>query len=256
MRRAVSDIGLVCFESKLGLARSLPISARVGKSAYPSFALVAVGAHREASVSPGFEEDSTEPYFAFPDEPSRHFVVSEFNRAGSSALPCSALAEGSEVAHRFVRRTPDSLLQNVTMPFEELQFAGSPGTFAGRLVVVGVTGVNDIVPDLAGRRDGVFWQADAINNLLLDEVIKPVDDFDQLLAMLLVAILAMLLALKLRAKKVALWGSMIGLWAATVVVTIVLYGRFGLLLNPVYFILASIAAWWIARRFGQRWIIK
>ena len=91
---------------------------------------------------------------------------------------------------------------------------------------------------------------------LLDEAIVPLDDFDQLLSMLVLSVLAMVMALKLRSNKPALWAAMIGFSILIVVGTVFLYGRFGLLANPVYFLLALIGAWWLAIKFGPRWIIR
>jgi hypothetical protein len=41
-----------------------------------------------------------------------------------------------------------------------------------------------------------------------------------------------------------------------VALTIYFYGVHGLLLNPVYCLLALWIAWWMAGRFGKTWLTK
>lgn len=262
LRAVVADVGYLCYESKLSLTRSLPISARVAGTLYPSFALASFAAFAGGSVVEGPGSNVAKPTVAIPDRASVQFDVSELNDVRRRTNTCSFIGNGDLVAHRFIRRTPDELLGKITMAWPDAteRSATAPdalrAAFAGRLVLVGVLGRGDTVSDLAGMRDGVLWQADAINNLLLDEIIVPMPDGYQLMLMLLLAGFATAVRLQLSAHR-RVRVAVVSLMSTAIVIFVVfLYGSFGVLVNPVYYLIAVWLSWWAAGRFGETWLVN
>jgi len=260
LRRVASAVGFLCYEKKLGLTRSLPISALISNTPHSSFALEAVAAFKGARVIPGFYDGNEAPALELTGQDAIHFEISEINRADRKLATCDAVGDGDLVAHRFIRRTPDEMLASITLTAKGLeQYVASEqfealADLRGKLVLVGVLGRGDIVHDLAGDRDGVFWQADALNNLLLDEVIKPVGDGVQLVLMLILAVSILALCLRLSGRPATRVAVMIMASAAIVLFAVYLYGRHDVLLNPVYFLIAIWLAWLLAARFGKKWL--
>ena len=261
LRTAAVGLGHLCFESKMGLARSLPIVANASGGQYPSLALTAYAAFHRGQVLTGEKAEVAEPVILFPDRPSVKFAVSEVNDANRKTEACPLIRDGDQVAHRFIRFSPDQQLARITMSAAELRqsLASDPAAvrnqLENKLVLVGVLGVGDIVHDLAGDRDGVFWHADAINNLLLDETIIPLRDSAQLLMMLLLAGVAAALRLEFRSRKRIGILVLIVLSASVPVFAVWTYGRHGYLINPAYHLLALWLAWWAAGRFGKTWVL-
>jgi len=260
VRSEVAAVGFVCVETKLGLARSLPISALASGMPYSSFALEAVAEFEAGRILPGLQGDDDAPVLLFSDRPSVRFGISEVNTARRRVKTCELIDDGDLVAHRFIRRTPDDMLAEITTTFSDLKedLASAPAAVSmmlrDKLVLVGVLGREDTVPDRAGIRDGVMWQADAINNLLLREDIAPMSDGYQLILMLILAGLAVALSLQLAGRTRRQIAALGVTSIAVVLFAVYLYGRHGVLLNPVYGLLAVWVAWWVAKRFGKTWL--
>lgn len=260
VRSVAAAVGFLCYEKKLGLTRSLPISALISGSPYSSFALETVAAYRGAQVIPGLFDGAEAPALEIAGRDPIQFEVSEVNRADRKLRTCDAVGDGDLVAHRFIRRTPDELLASITLAAEDLDQHVANERFDAstdlqdKLVLIGILQRGDIVYDLAGDRDGVFWQADALNNLLLDEIIKPVGDGFQLVFMLLLTASMLALCLRLSVRPVARVIAAIATSVGVILFAVYLYGRHGVLLNPVYYLIAVWIAWWTAKRFGRKWL--
>jgi len=260
LRSATAATGYICHESKLGLARSLPMSALKADIPYSSFALAAVATFRGANLLPAFVDGAVAPVLTFTEKPSVRFAVSEINEARRRVPTCPLIQDGDLVAHRFIRQTPGDLIAARTITDEQLQArlaadpAGTRAAFAGALVLLGVLGRGDIVHDLAGTRDGVLWQADAINNLLQDDLIVPVRDRYQLALMLLLAGATVAGTLRYAGQFRPQLAVVVGLCVLVGALAVALYGWFDVLITPAYCILAVLSAWWIARRFGRNWL--
>ena len=259
LREVTQGQGQLCFESKLGLARSLPISIRGANGQYPSLALQAFAVHRGGTVLTGENASVDEAVVVFPNKPSLHFAVSEVNDAAFSST-CTLIQDGDQVSHRFIKLTPTQQLAEVSMTARELSRLrnSDPNSlqvqFKDKLVLVGVLGANDIISDLTGDREGVFWQADAINNLLLDEAIVPLRDSAQFFIMILLAAIGAALQMQFISKKRV--GTIVMLILTLVVffLTVYTYGRHQILINPAYHLLALWSAWWLAGRAGRTWL--
>ena len=126
--------------------------------------------------------------------------------------------------------------------------------FNDKLVLVGVLGANDIVSDLSGDRDGVFWQADAINNLLLDEAIIPLKVSSQIFIMILLAAVGAALRLQFYSSLRIGRLLMLVLTTAVCLLAIYTYSRHQILINPAYHLMALWLAWWLAGRTGRTWL--
>jgi hypothetical protein len=262
LQAAVASVGHLCFESKLGLARSLPISVDASGQVFPSLVLAAVAAFEGGRVLTGPEASVEVPVVVFADRPSKRFAVSEVNKVWRRTKDCELIRNDDQAAHRYIRLAPPELLAKITMADVDLEarLAAEPNlvraAYRDKLVLVGVLGRGDVISDLAGPRAGVLWQADALNSLLLDTEIVPVSDSWQLVLMLALAGLAAVL--KLQWKDRGRWRVMVPVLVSVVIValTIYFYGVHGLLLNPVYCLLALWIAWWMAGRFGKTWLTK
>lgn len=259
LSQAIQGLGQLCFESKLGLTRSLPISIRGANGQYPSLALTAFAVHQGGSILSGENASVEEAVVVFPDKASVHFAVSEVNDAVSSS-ECGLIQEGDQVSHRFIKLTPTQQLTQISITASELKQALSDdpqslrAQFDDKLVLVGVLGANDIISDLTGNRDGVFWQADAINNLLLDEAIIPLKVSIQIFIMIVLAAVGAALRMQYISKTRTGRLLMLVLTSAVCLLAIYTYGRQQILINPAYHLMALWFAWWLAGRTGRTWL--
>lgn len=254
LRQVVAGAGHLCPETKLGLARSLPISVARGNARLPSFALAAYAAYRGGRVLGTSASAEDLAVVLLPDGSSVHLAPSELEVPEEDPRgACEVIEAGDVVAHRFLRLTPPEILGERVTEAEEIGATGAED-LRGKLVVVGLLGVGDVVEDLSGDRAGVFWQADAVNNLLRDVEIRPLSDWVQLPVLLLLAGGGAALRLRLRHRR--LLGRTLA--AAAVVaffgVTVYAYGRFGILINPAYHLVALAFAWWLAGRTADTWL--
>ncbi len=260
MRQAALAVGHACVESKLGLARSLPISIESDGRQLPSLALATVAAYRGGEASP--DVPATIVFPGSPGAPPVTFAASEVEQARQTLGPCQVAAEGSEVVHRFFRLWPvdlearplvdgtESLSRDLADPG---QLEGLRAQFAGKIAVLGELGGKDVVADRTSTRPGLLWQADAINNLLLDEFIRPMKGAAQFAFMLVLAGVGATLALSLLRRRS--W-SLVLLVVTTAIIllgVVYTYSAYKVLFNPLYHIVALWLAWWVARKVGVRW---
>jgi CHASE2 domain-containing sensor protein len=257
--REAAGVGHLCPETKLGLARALPISVAKGDRRLPSLALAAYAAYRGGTILERVREtDGSEDDHAvvlLPEAPSVRFAASELDVPERDPGDCRVIEAGDRVALRFLRLTPLEVLREHTMTAEELAAPGGIGdAVRGKVVLVGILGVGDVVEDLAGTRPGVYWHAAALDNLLRDEEIRPLSDGLQLPIMLALAGAAAALRLRFRLRRAlgrALAGVVVVLFVASVVYS---YAAINLLINPAYHLVAFGVAWWWAGRAGERWL--
>ncbi len=164
------------------------------------------------------------------------------------------------MSHRFIKLTPTRQLAQISMTASELKQAiiddpqSLRAQFDDKLVLVGVLGANDIIRDLTGNREGVFWQADAINNLLLDEAIIPIKVSAQLFIMILLAAVGAAVRMQFISKPRTGGLLMLALSSAVCLLAIYTYGRQQILINPAYHLMALWFAWWLAGRTGRTWL--
>lgn len=248
LRAVVKNVGHLCYESKLGLTRSLPIRLNTSSVQLPSLALAAFAAFHEGNIVSDEQIESKQVVVAFGHRPSVQFAVSEVNEAKVSK-ECPLVGTDDQVSHRFIKLTPIQQLEKIATTasqMHDLSLIELANQFSGKLVLLGVRGAGDRINDLSGDREGLYWHADAINNLLLDETIVPLRDSSQLLIMLLLAGFGA--ALRLLTINRSSVGVVIifGVSVLLIITVIYGYGRHGILLNPVYHILALWFAWWLS----------
>lgn len=263
LREVAAAVGHGCVESKLGLARSLPIIASDAEtgSQWLSLALAAFATHRGGAVL-AQADASRKVEVSFADRQDQGFALSEQYTARSNNPSCSVISPGDEVAHRFIKLmpSPESGYGSVLMSDTELSqlMLEDPEMlrerFSGKLTVLGIVDGEAAIRDRFGSRDGVFWHADAINNLLLDEAIVPMRDLTQFWLMLALAMLAVALRMYTALSRQVGIVVMIGLTAALAAGSVYTFAYNGVLLNPAYHIIALWAAWFVAGRIGRKWL--
>ncbi len=251
LNAAAAGVGHTCVETKMGLARGLPMVYRKDQSSVPALALMGYVAYRG-----GLMTGDVLPTVVSADAPSTEFRIANIRRVAMTG-PCEVAVEGDLALDRFLRRTPDALLARLTTSSKHVEevLDGAPEHFVGKVVVVGLATGDGQVMDLQGVRSSVLWHADALNNLLLNEEILPIPRLTQFVVMLLLALAVVVLRLSWdpgsRATRfvVLASGSML-----IVVVTVIGYGRYGILANPTYYLITFWLAWWVAGRYGRRWL--
>ena len=262
LRNVAAEVGHGCVETKLGLARSLPLIATDDEGvARPSLALAAYARHRGGMILTQTERPG-EVLISFPDRRDLALRASEWYRPFVDNESCNALVAGDLVVHRFIRfmPSPASGFGPQLMSDTELSqlMVEDPGAlrarFSGKLVLLGLVGDDYMIPDRGGARDALFWHADALNSLLHGEPIIPMGDGWQLLGMLLLAAFAVWLRMRLDGRERAGQAVLSGVSAVLFAAPIYLYGVFNVLLNPAYHIIAMWAAWLLAGRVGKRWL--
>jgi len=121
-------------------------------------------------------------------------------------------------------------------------------------VVVGLLGVGGVVEDLYGDRDDVFWQADAVDNLLRDERLRPLPDLAQLPILLLLAGCGAAMRLRFLRRRGLGRAVASAVVVAFLVLACYIYGQFDILINPAYHLAAFGFAWWLAGRTARTWL--
>lgn len=258
LREAAAGVGHLCPETRLGLARALPISIAKEERRLPSLALAAYAAYRGGRpLERVRESDATGAEHAMvllDDSPSIHFAVSELDVPKNPGGDCKVVEAGDEVALRFLRLTPLAALQEHTLTGRELADRTDLGSsFDGKVVLVGLQ-AGDPIEDLGGSRPGVFWHADALNNLLRDEEIRPLSDLAQLPVMLALAGLAVALRLRFRRRRAVrrVLGALVLL--LFVAFSVYSYAAINLLINPAYHLVAFAVSWGWTGWAGHRWL--
>jgi CHASE2 domain-containing sensor protein len=260
LRQVAAGVGHVCPETRLGWARSLPVSVAKHDRSLPSLALAAYAAYRGGTVLDRAPEaggpEEGEAVVLLPGAGRIRFAPSELEvpeKAPGGA--CDVIGKGDVVAHRYLRLKPLVALEERTVDAEDFETLDDPRkTFRGKVVLVGIRGAGDTIEDLAGERPGVFWHADALDNLLRDELIRPLSDPAQLPIMLALAGAAAALRLRFRRRRAvrrALGALALVLFVALSVYS---YAAINLLINPAYHLVAFAVAWWWAGRAGDRWL--
>jgi hypothetical protein len=263
LREAAAALGHGCVETKLGLARSLPIVAGDTETGdwWSSLALAALATHRGGTVISNADANS-KVTISYADRQDQAFAISEQYTSRSENPSCSVISPGDEVAHRFIKLmpSPESGYGAILMSDTELSqlMQENPEMlaerFSGKLTLLGIEDGKGSIRDRFARRDDIFWHADAINNLLLDEAIVPMRDLTQFWLMLALAALAVALRIYIGLFRQAGILVMIGLTAALAAGSVYTFGYQGVLLNPAYHIIALWAAWFVAGRIGRKWL--
>ncbi|HEX6200617.1 MAG TPA: CHAT domain-containing protein, partial [Thermoanaerobaculia bacterium] len=260
LREVAAGVGHLCPETRLGWARALPVSVAKHDRSLPSLALAAYAAYRGGTVLDRAPEaggpEEGEAVVLLPDAARIRFAPSELEVPEEAPDgPCGVIGKGDGVAHRYLRLKPLAVLEERTVAAEDFETLEDPGrTFRGKVVLVGIRGAGDTVEDLAGERPGVFWHADALDNLLRDEWIRPLSDPAQLPIMVALAGAAAALRLRFRRRRALRRGLGALVLVLFVALSVYSYAALNLLINPAYHLVAFGVSWWWAGRAGDRWL--
>lgn len=255
---AGAALGLTCIGQKLDNAVLGTLAMRVGNRLYGSFALHAVTGATSVERIPLAELSL--PVRLSTGESNIPFSMREVvDRPDSN---CPARPAGADLArlvfplsHRERLRDPsrrvsaETLLAKPSLP---------AGIWRGKMIVVGAEHPLDLMQtrlDMAGpERYGFEFQADAVNALMTGAIVTPVG----FLAQWLLALLMVLAAIAYRLWRVgkSRWLDAVVLPAACVgylAVMVVLYGKFRMLVDSLYHLVAFVVTWWVLAALEKGW---
>lgn len=250
-------LGLTCIGQKLDNAVLGTLAMRSGSRVYGSYALHAVADASDIATIPHSERSLL--LRRASGESSLPFSLRE--TADRADRDCPARPAGAELArlifplsHRERLRDPARRIDAATLLAE----APAPGNWRGKIVVVGVMHPLDVLQtrlDRAGPlRYGFEFQADAINALLTGTVVRPVGFLAQWLLALAMVLAAIAYRLWRVGKSRRLDLAVLPLAVVAYLgVMVILYARFGLLVDGLYHLAAFIVTWWVLALLERRW---
>ena len=254
---AGAALGLTCIGQKLGNAVLGTLAMGIGSRVYGSYALYAVTDATSIEHIPRSEKSLLVHHTS--GESSVPFSLREVvDRADRD---CPARPPGAELArvifpisHRERLRDPARRIDAATVLAEP----PAPGTWRGKVVLVGVTHPLDMLQTRLDRtgpqRYGFEFQADAVNSLLTGAVVTPVGFFAQWLLSLAMVLAAIAYRLW-RIGKSRRLDAVVLLLAVVVYlgIMVLLYAKFRLLIDGLYHLAALLITWWILSALERRW---
>jgi CHASE2 domain-containing sensor protein len=257
LAEAGAVLGLTCIGQKLDNAVLGTLAMRSGNRIYGSYALHAVA--DATSIAPIPRSDKSLNLRHATGESSVPFSLRE--TVDRSDRDCPGRPPGAEMArlifpvsHRERLREPVRRVDAATLLAEP----GAPGSWRGKIIVVGVTHPLDVLQtrlDRAGpQRYGFEFQADTVNALLTGAIVTPVGFLAQWLLALSMVLAAIAYRLwrvgKSRRLDFAVLPLAIGGYLA---IMVLLYAKFGLLIDGLYHLAAFIVTWWVLAALEKRW---
>ena len=277
LSEAASGLGLLCIGGRIGYASVAPLAvvkplpaAQTGSDSpaadngrFIALALRALGAEtlavdprlRQATVVSG--NDQT--LWQGPLEPAKVQVEA----SGELSDDCPLLAAGDRVAEVMIRVAAARAWRDPARRHDYEQVAGPvaffrPGQLEGKIILIG-----DARPGQdefrirrglhAEQRHGVELHADVVNNLAQAIQVRRLGTLPQFLLMLLLAAAgAWLRVARPGTPAVVRWLLLFSVVLAWLGLAIVLYTRYGLLLNTAYQIGAFLLAYWLLGRLAAR----
>lgn len=251
---AGAQMGLLCAGRQLGYATLVPLAV-VGNPQLVSLGLAA--ASRAAAV-------------VDLDQASRHLLVktatgvkkvefSAYEVIRSPQRDCPALREEDGVAELIVEFRPLAALRDPSLrsPYEAIvDRKFSPGRFKGKIVLVGVESDVDKVKVFNGWRSEVRYgfevHADAINTLLAETAIHPLDAGGQLFLMFCMAGLGAVPRLKPIASRAWSRVYVVAILMGYFALAILVHVQFDVLLNLAYHIGAFLLTYWTSGRIARK----
>lgn len=257
LTEAGARLGLTCIGQKLDNAVLGTLAMSIGSRLYGSYPLHAVA--DVSSMAPIPSTDLSLLVRGAGSESNVPFSLREV--ATRSDRDCPARPPGADMArlifpvsHREHWRDPVRRIDADRLLAEP----PAPDSWRGKIVLVGVTHPLDVLQtrlDHAGPlRYGFEFQADTVNALLTHAIVRPVGFLAQWLLSLLMVLLAIAYRLwrvgKSRRPDIAVLPLTV---VAYVGITVLLYARFGLLVDSLYHIAAFTVTWWVLAALEKRW---
>ena len=257
LAEAGAALGLTCIGQKLDNAVLGTLAMHSGNRVYGSYALHAVA--DASSIAPIPQREKSLLLRHATGESSVPFSLREV--VDRSDRDCPARPAGAELARLIFPVSHRERLRDTTRRIDAenlLAAPAAPGSWQGKIVVVGVTHPLDVLQtrlDSAGpQRYGFEFQADAVNALLTGAIVTPVGFLAQWLLSLAMALAAIAYRLWRVGKSRRL--DLVVLPLAIVAylsVMVLLYAKFGLLVDGLYHLAAFIVTWWVLAALEKRW---
>lgn len=257
LAEAGAVLGLTCIGQKLDNAVLGTLAMHSGKRTYGSYALHAVA--DASSIAPIPRSEKLLQLRHATGESSVPFSLRE--TVDRSDRDCPGRPPGAELArlifpvsHRERLREPVRRGDAATLLAEP----GAPGSWRGKIIVVGVTHPLDVLQtrlDRAGpQRYGFEFQADAVNALLTGAIVRPVGFLAQWLLALAMVLAAIAYRLWRVGKSRRLDFAVLPLAiSGYLAIMVLLYAKFGLLIDGLYHLAAFIVTWWVLAALEKRW---
>ena len=266
---AASGPGLLCIGGRIGYASVAPLAVvktageTSGSGKFFSLAMLAAGAEtltaddslRQATVGSGQGKTLWQGPLAR--------VAEQVEASGKLSDDCPLLAPGDRVASAMIRVAAAAAWRDPARRFDYEQVAGPAGGFAaerlrGRIVIVGDARPGEdefrIMRGLhAERRYGVELHADVLNNLVQGMQVRRPGSAPQFLLMLLMSAAGGWL--RVGRPAMARWPRRllaVAVVLAYLAATILVYAKYGLLLNTAYHVGAFVIAYWLLGRLSAR----
>ena len=255
---AGTALGFTCIGQKLDNAVLGTVAMGIGGRVYGSFALYAVADATHIESIPSSEK-SLQVSLENGTSASIPFSLREV--ADRADRDCPGRPPGTEIArlifpvsHRENLRDPSRMIRAENLLAEP----PSPGSWRGKIIVVGVTHQLDVLQtrlDIAGpQRFGYEFQADTVNSLLTSAVVTPVGFVAQWMMALVMTFTAIAYRLwrvgKSRRLDIAVFPLIVFVYLSGMVL---LYVKFRLLVDGLYHLAAFIVTWWVLAALEKRW---
>jgi CHASE2 domain-containing sensor protein len=270
LREAAAGVGLGCVGKKLGFAATTPLLVqKPDGSSLPSLALLAVSAFR--GVSPGarleYRRDGASQTVVVetPGQARGRFGYSERTASRRDQGDCLAIRRGDVVADRLIALSPvDSVLRAPGFYHHYSTVLGEDDPtvlrreFSGKLVLLGAMTPRERFRARqvgGGLRYGFDLYADALDGLLRGTTIRPLGPAGQFAIMVAMALIGGFLRYGLGAGRRRAALVLLGaITAAYLALSVYVYGRYWVLLNPLYHIGALWLTFWIAGKAERKWL--
>lgn len=258
LHTAGASLGLTCVGERLGKATYATLALAVENNTYGSLPFYAVAPNAQLnSVS----RDSRKLSYKNALGEIRWMRFSLLQGIDRADADCPARAAGAHMARLIIRLSHRERLREPGRRIDldqALTLWSEPGsTLAGKTIVVGAEHPLDRVQtrmDAEPSRYGFEFHADAINALLTNNVVRPMGFAAQWFMSLFVVGLAIFWRVARLGKSRRLDFIVLPLACALVVtISVVLYAKFGYLVDGLYHLSALVATWWILAMLERKW---
>jgi hypothetical protein len=255
IEEAGAKVGVVCVGDRSGGQRNVTLATLAlirNNRTYPSLSLL--GAY-----------DQLPPNWLVASSSELHLpglpAISLMQAFDEPSSACPARTRGTVMARFVPHQAPLATLRRppVRYSFDDVVRSGNPGEFAfqGKTVLVGIEQERDRFQtpvDLADKRYGFEFQANAISALLAKRVVIPMKRQGQTVSVLVMAALGAVLRLSrvAMARQRARWMPWVAL-ALYAVVAVVAYWALDRLWQPVFPAVAFVATWAGLSFLDRRW---
>jgi CHASE2 domain-containing sensor protein len=255
------DWGLLCVGESEDSAEIVPLLvAKKGPTPepLPSVSLAAVAAYRGWTVL-GLDERTTSILVKTRSGALERVGVSGFETLSQDQQFCDVLGAGDVAANRIIDFTPSEDLRDPKrrIPYEDVldRPAATAPDLRGRIVIVGVEVPSEKFVVLRGfvrhERYGYKLHADAINTILSGVTIRTLGVGWQFLLILILSLVGALVWVWQPDRRWARWAALAAIVLVYFAAATWAYGRYRVLLNTVYPLLALLVCYGFQRRLRR-----